>query len=122
MSSETVMMAGYRNDDGKLPWHLLPSDAIEEVIKVYQFGAAKYGERNYEKGMQWHRPFNSMMRHAWSWWRGEDTDAESGYSHMAHVVVNALFLLVYVLRKDLHVYDDRERLNLRDPRALHQSK
>lgn len=109
---------GYRNDEGKAPWHLLPTDAMEEIVRVYQFGAKKYGERNYEKGMGFSRPFSSMMRHSWAWWRGEDRDPESGLNHMAHAAVNAMFLLTYALRADLKYFDDREHLSKRDQRAI----
>ena len=111
------MTDGRKDDGAKARWDLLPSDALEEVAKVMTHGAKKYSARNWEKGMAWSRPFAAMMRHAWSWWRGETIDPETGLSHMAHVTCNALFLLAYERRKmDLH--DDRERLSQRDDRAL----
>lgn len=37
----------FKNDykDDKLRWDLLPLDLIEEVVKVYHFGAKKYDIR-----------------------------------------------------------------------------
>ena len=58
-----MTLEGKKFDDGKLPYDLLPGDAIEEIVKVLQFGAVKYGERNWEKGMKWNRPFAALMRH-----------------------------------------------------------
>jgi len=90
---------GTKHDGGKLPWHLLPPDVIEEVLKVLDFGAKKYAPRNWEKGMAWSRPFSALMRHMWAWWRGEDRDAETGLSHLAHAACCIIFLLGYELRK-----------------------
>jgi hypothetical protein len=93
-----VTLEGKKFDDGKLPYDLLPGDAIEEIVKVLQFGAVKYGERNWEKGMKWNRPFAALMRHMWAWWRGEGKDPETGLSHLAHAGCCILFLLSYTLR------------------------
>jgi len=93
-----VTLEGKKFDDGKLPYDLLPGDAIEEIVKVLQFGATKYGERNWEKGMKWNRPFAALMRHMWAWWRGEGKDPETGLSHLAHAGCCILFLLSYTLR------------------------
>lgn len=92
------MLEGKKFDDDKLPWHLLPADAVEEIVKVLQFGATKYGERNWEAGMGWNRPFAALMRHMWSWWRREEVDPETGLSHLAHAGCCLLFLLAYVKR------------------------
>ncbi len=93
-----MTLEGKKFDDGKLPYDLLPGDAIEEIVKVLQFGAVKYGERNWEKGMKWNRPFAALMRHMWAWWRGEGKDPETGLSHLAHAGCCILFLLSYTLR------------------------
>jgi hypothetical protein len=90
---------GRKDDADKLPWHLLPGDALEEVVKVLQFGAVKYGEHNWAKGMRWSRPWSALMRHAWAWWRGQDKDPETGLSHMAHCCCCVLFILAFEKRK-----------------------
>ena len=68
-----------------------------------RFGISKpssiVGERNWEKGMKWGRPVGALMRHMWAWWQGEDKDAETGLSHLAHAACCILFLLSYELRK-----------------------
>jgi hypothetical protein len=96
---ENVAKGGYKADEDKLPFHLLPADAVEEVVKVLQYGAKKYAPRNWERGMDWSRPFSAMMRHMWAWWRGEENDHETGLSHLAHAGCCILFLLAYSLRK-----------------------
>lgn len=92
------MSEGRKDDTGKLPYHLLPSDAVEEILKVLAFGATKYAPRNWEKGMAWSRPFSALMRHMWAWWRGERCDPETGLSHLAHAGCCILFLLSYEVR------------------------
>lgn len=100
-----LLGGGVKHDQGKAPWHLLPPDAMDEVLKVLDYGANKYAARNWEAGMDWSRPFSAMMRHMWAWWSGEDIDQESGLSHLAHAACCVLFLLAYNKRFD--GYDDR---------------
>lgn len=42
---------------------LLPMRALMEVSRVYEEGAKKYGERNWEKGIPLHCYADSAMRH-----------------------------------------------------------
>ncbi len=87
-----------RYDAGKAPMHLLPYDALQELAHIYGAGALKYGENNWQKGMDWSRCFNSLMRHAAAWHAGDDNDSESGQAHMLHVAWNALTIFVYASR------------------------
>ena len=73
----------------------MPPDALNQIAQVLAFGATKYGDRNWERGMNWSRPFAALMRHMWAWWRGEDRDPETGLSHLAHAGCCILFLLTY---------------------------
>ncbi len=59
--AERAASEGRKDDAGKLPYHLLPSDAVEEILKVLEYGATKYAPRNWEKGMAWSRPFSALM-------------------------------------------------------------
>lgn len=89
---------GLRFNSGKLPYHLLPDDAIQEVVRVLQKGAEKYAERNWQNGLKWDSECaSSLQRHLAAWKLGEDNDAESGLPHMAHVATNALFLLHFAI-------------------------
>lgn len=91
-------MTGLRYNDGKLRYDLLPPDAIEELVRVYTRGAAKYAPRNWEKGMGWTTCYASLQRHAAAWASGEDFDAETRCHHMAHVAWNALAIVAYTAR------------------------
>lgn len=91
--------AGVKHDGGKLPVHLLPPDGIETITKVLEFGQAKYGARNWEKGMSFSRLYGAAIRHLFAWWSGKDNDAESGLPHIAHAACCLLFLVTYTARK-----------------------
>ena len=90
---------GTKDDKQKLPYHLVPWDAVDEVVDVLRIGAAKYAERNWEKGMDWSRMFSAACRHLKAFWLGEDCDPETGKSHLAHAACCALMLLAYYLRQ-----------------------
>lgn len=92
---DELINEGRKDDSGKTPWHLMPPDALNQIAQVLAFGATKYGDRNWERGMNWSRPFAALMRHMWAWWRGEDRDPETGLSHLAHAGCCILFLLTY---------------------------
>jgi Domain of unknown function (DUF5664) len=98
-TEQTKTEPGLRYDAGKLRFDLLPFEAMEEVVKVYTVGAAKYAPRNWEKGMSWSRVLASLFRHLWKFWKGEQIDEETGCHHMAHVTWNALALLHYDIKK-----------------------
>ncbi len=86
---------GKRYNQGKLRYDLLPPHPIEEIVKVLTKGAEKYGDHNWQKGMEWNKVIASMKRHIAAFEKGEDYDNESGLLHMAHAATNALFLLEY---------------------------
>jgi|GEM_PF-1419395 len=96
---------GVKYDGGKLRYDLIPADCLEELAKIYTMGAQKYDDHNWRKGMKWSRPFAALMRHAWSWFKGEDIDPESGLPHLAHAAWNCFTLLNY--SRSHPEYDDR---------------
>lgn len=102
-------MTEARKDDSDKPrMDLIPPEALTALGSVLGMGADKYGERNWEKGMSWGRPYAALMRHLIAWWGGEDKDPESGMSHLHHVLTNAAFLVAYEARGD--GTDDRRKV------------
>lgn len=87
-----------KHDDGKLSYSMLPVDALAELVKVYDLGAKKYGRDNWTKGMEWHRVYDGLQRHANAFWSGEEFDPVDGQRHMASVAWAALTLLSYSMR------------------------
>ena len=98
-------MEGIKYDDGKPRFDLLPASPLVDVAAVAAYGAKKYSDRNWEKGMPYGRIYAALQRHLWAFWNGEDNDKESGLPHMAHAAWGCLALLEMMQkRKDL---DDR---------------
>lgn len=99
-------VAGGRKDDvGKLRFDLIPAHALEELARVYTIGAAKYADRNWEKGLAFGRVFAAMMRHAWAWWRGERSDPVDGQHHLSSVAWCAFALMEF--ERTRPGFDDR---------------
>jgi hypothetical protein len=92
---------------------LLPPDAITEWARAMTFGARKYGDHNWRKGMAWTRVLGSLGRHLTAFMGGEDKDPESGANHMAHVMCNAAFLIHY--SNNLNTFDDRYKIREEAP-------
>ena len=88
-------MEARKNDVGKLRFDLFPVKPLEKVAEVFTIGAAKYEDRNWEKGIKWGRVFSAMMRHGWKWWSGEKRDQQDGQHHLASVAWCALVLMEY---------------------------
>jgi hypothetical protein len=92
-------------DEGKLPLHLLSTEAMNQTAAVLAFGADKYAEHNWRKGFAWSRPLAAAMRHITAFNAGEDKDPESGLSHLAHAACCIMFLLEF--EKTHKELDDR---------------
>ena len=85
--------SGARYNDGKVPMELVPMEALEDIARVFGYGARKYASWNWAKGMKHSVPYACAMRHLAAWQRGEELDPESGLPHLAHVGCNILMLL-----------------------------
>lgn len=86
---------GVKYDAGKLRLDLVPVEGIRAVADILTGGAKKYGDRNWEKGMDWSRPYGACLRHLFAWWDGEKADPDSGRSHLWHAACNLFFLIAY---------------------------
>jgi hypothetical protein len=100
---------GRKDDTGKVRLELFPGEALFAIGQVLTFGAAKYADRNWEKGMKWGRVFGALQRHLWAWWQGKsptttsflfgELDSETGMSHLWHAGCCVAFLIAYEERK-----------------------
>lgn len=86
-------MSGIKFDGGKAPMSLLPSDALEEIAKVLDAGAKKYGKGNWAKGLKISRLLDAAMRHMASFNKGEDMDEETKTLHVANAACNLMFVI-----------------------------
>ena len=79
--------------------------ALEPMVRVLMFGAKKYDDHNWKKGLNWTEICESLQRHMNAFLDGEDNDKESKLYHVGHILCNAMFLsYMFLFRKDL---DDR---------------
>lgn len=99
------MKLGTRENEGKLKWSLVSWKALEPMVRVLMFGARKYDDHNWKKGLKYTEICESLQRHMIAFLDGEDNDKESKLSHVGHILCNAMFLsYMFLFRKDL---DDR---------------
>lgn len=118
---------GLRYNTNKVRMDLLPPFALQEIAKVFTYGAEKYtirdketgkvlvpGDDNWKKGLGWMGVIASAKRHIEAWVSGEDTDKESSLFHIAHAATNLMFLLEFY-----RIYpqgDDRPHPYLKPPK------
>ena len=96
---------GIRKNKGKLKWSLVSWKALEPMVQVLMFGAKKYSDWNWSKGLKYTEVCESLQRHLISFLEGEDDDKESKLHHVGHILCNAMFLsYMFLFRKDM---DDR---------------
>lgn len=87
------------DDTGKVNLQfILAFKGLDEVARVGEFGACKYGQFNYKAGSGYMRFLGSCSRHLSAFIRGEDKDTESGLSHLAHLIFDCLMLLDWLDR------------------------
>lgn len=108
MNIQVDLSEGTKADTGKVRMDLIPPELMFALAAVLTFGADKYSDRNWEKGMSWGRVFGALMRHMWAWWAGSgpsnknfafgDLDSETGYSHLWHAACCIAFLVTYEMR------------------------
>lgn len=84
-----------RHNQGKLRYSLVNTFAHEQMVKVLNHGANKYGDNNWVKGFKWTDVIDSFERHWNAFKSGEDFDPETGEYHLAHAACNIHFLLAY---------------------------
>ena len=95
------MIEGTKYDGGKLRWSLLPLRAVEDVVKVLEFGARKYAPDNWMKVPDAReRYWDAAMRHLIEWKAGDKRDGETGLSHLAHAICCLLFMLWFDQKED----------------------
>jgi hypothetical protein len=71
-------------------------DVLEPVCHVWEYGLHKYAEWNWAKGASWHIPTGCIVRHLNACMKDPDSmDEDSGYSHQAHMICNAMMLVHY---------------------------
>lgn len=85
---------------GKGRYDLIPGDALRRLAQLYERGAKKYNDRNWEKGIPAGRCMDSMLRHAHQASEAlalceRDECNEDPEDHLAAVCFNAMALMAY---------------------------
>ena len=91
-------MTGNKEKQGKPRFDLIPPEAEEALADVLTMGAEKYGDRNWEKGLNYGDVLAALKRHLNAWVKGEKKDVESGLNPIDHVLCNAAFLVTFERR------------------------
>lgn len=74
--------------DGKGRFDLLPYQSVFEIARIFEEGAKKYGDRNWEKGQPLSRYIDSAMRHGFKvigGWKDENHAAMSAWNWIAFI-------------------------------------
>lgn len=75
---------------GKGRFDLLPALAMRRLAQVYERGALKYADRNWEKGMSFSRCLDSAMRHSFQYAAGQRDE-----DHLLQAVFNLMAIAEY---------------------------
>lgn len=102
---------GRKYDGGKLRYDLVPTLALEEVVKVITKGAEKYDDDNWKNVPEGRRRYYAAsMRHTQEWKKGNPYDEEMGTHHIANAISN----LMFILEKELQGWDDSSDEHLQE--------
>lgn len=98
---DEAILASYPDDnpktqygEKKLKMSSTPVMPLQEMGKVFELGAKKYGRYNWRlHAVSATVYYDAALRHLMAWFEGEDTDPESGVSHLAHVMACMAILM-----------------------------
>lgn len=77
----------------KAPLSTVSAPVMAEVGVAMMEGALKYGRHNYRGvGVRASVYYDATIRHLFSWWEGEDTDPDSGMSHITKAIASLTVL------------------------------
>lgn len=77
----------------KAPMSTVSAAVLAEVGVAMLEGASKYGRHNYRAaGARSSVYYDATMRHLMAWWEGEDTDPDSGMSHVTKAITSLVVL------------------------------
>lgn len=99
------LSVGTKLDNGKPRISLIPIEALTECGIAFTYGAKKYDDDNFKKGIKYRRLLDAAFRHMMAIADGEDIDLESGNSHIGHALAS-LAMLSYMM-KNKPEFDDR---------------
>jgi hypothetical protein len=100
---------GLRFNTGKLRWGLMHYQSMVPMIRVLEYGAQKYDDHNWKKGMNRVELLECLQRHLAALMDAEVSgeedkkfDAESTLHHIGHIMCNAMMYSYYELEENKH--------------------
>lgn len=93
MDNQDVEAGAAKFDGGKIRMDLVPPDAVMAVASVFTYGALKYDDWNWTRGMRAGRLVAAMERHMAAYKLGEEYDPESNMPHLWHAGCCILMLI-----------------------------
>lgn len=84
-------------DSGKPRPSLVPPALIDGVMRIREFGTARYGDPDNWRNVDAERYHDALLRHIlamWEDWKAVDPD--SGMPHLWHAACNIAFLMQYM--------------------------
>ena len=79
-------------------YDLIPAEFEDALATHYGRGAAKYADRNWERGYAWGLTYRACRSHLNLWQRGERDDPETGTHHLICAIWHLIALYVYDMR------------------------
>lgn len=79
----------------------VPIEAIAAAAASFEYGAKKYSDRNWEKGLPWQQMIDSLKRHVEDFERRKDYDngrTGSGLHQVCMIMASAMMLCSSVMR------------------------
>jgi len=89
---------GVKFDRFKNRLDLLPTDALREIALAFTYGAHKYEDRNWERGVNHSQLYRAALNHLMAWHERDEFDDETSLPHLAHAGACILMLLSIHLR------------------------
>jgi hypothetical protein len=90
----------------KPPISTIPAGVLQHVGVALLEGQTKYGAYNFRAvGSRASIYYDATIRHLMSWWEGEDTDPDSGLSHVIKAIASLVVIADGILQDNLN--DDR---------------
>lgn len=80
-------------DSGKPDMSHIYGGFLAEVARAMEYGAKKYKRGDYLNGHKATQIVSALLRHTFAWLWGEETDPESGVSHLGHMGANIMMLV-----------------------------
>ena len=80
----------------------VPLEAIAAAAASLEYGARKYADRNWEKGLPWQQMIDSLKRHVEDFERRkdyDDGDGGSGMHQVCMIMASAMMLSASVIRE-----------------------